>query len=60
MFIHNYTINGGTFAYKDTYKDLGVVVSSDLSWSAHHNLIVTRAYKELGLLRRTFTNTFHC
>ena len=56
VFLHNYTINGGTITCKDTYKDLGVVVSSNLSWSAHHNLIVTRAYKALGLLRRTFTS----
>lgn len=33
-----------------------MVVSSDLTWSKHHNLITGRAYRQLGLLRRTFAN----
>ena len=42
----------------DCLKDLGVLVSDDLSWSAHYDLLCSRAYKILGLLRRVFDNVF--
>ena len=36
-------------------KDLGIIISNDLSWSPHHRLIIAKAYESLGLIRRTFT-----
>ena len=39
------------------YKYLGVVVSSDLSWSKHIQLICVKAKKILGLLHRNLQNT---
>ena len=42
----------------DCLRDLGVLVSDDLSWSAHYDLLCSRAYKILGLLRRVFNNVF--
>ena len=39
-------------------RDLGVLVSDDLCWSAHYDLLGSRAYKILGLLRRVFDNVF--
>ena len=38
-------------------KDLGVNVSSDLSWSQHHNNIISRAYRQLSLVHCTFSMT---
>ena len=35
-------------------KDLGIIISNDLSWSPLHRLIIGKAYKSLGLICRTF------
>ena len=41
----------------ETYRDLGVVISSDLIWCAHHNRIIAEAYRSLSLICRTFQHT---
>ena len=50
-----YTINGRAIGHKTQHKDLGILFTCDLSWSQHYQLITSKAYKTLGLLRRTFT-----
>ena len=49
-----YTINGNSIKSVLQHKDLGVTFSSDFNWSAHYNIITTKAYKTLGLIRQTF------
>lgn len=52
---HEYCLNGKVVKTSDCIKDLGLMLTSDLNWSKHYQYISSRAYKILGLLRRTFT-----
>jgi len=36
-----------------SFKDLGVEISKDLSWSQHISIIVNKANQVLGLIRQT-------
>lgn len=49
-YLDNIKIDG-----KDTIKDLGILITTDLTWTTHHNQIVSKAYRVLGLIRRSFS-----
>ena len=38
-----------------SYTDLGVTMYSSLNWSLHYNVLCSKAYRILGLLRRLFS-----
>ena len=48
-----------SISHIDSHKDLGLVLSEDLSWSKHYKFITARVYKVLGLIRCTFSSS-HC
>ena len=48
-----YTLSDITIPCNTCHKDLGIILSSDLNWSDHYKSITARAYKVLGLIRRT-------
>ena len=52
-----YCVNGSPVATSACHKDLGIVVSDELSWSSHCHYISSRAYKCPDLLRCTFGNS---
>ena len=54
---HQYSISGHQIVPCNQHTDLGVMMTSDTSWSNHIALISLKAYKKLGLLRRTFCST---
>lgn len=50
-FVTNYSLNQ---VGVHMYKDLGILISSDLSFSKHYGNITAKAYRALGLIRPTF------
>ena len=54
-----YSLNGVNLATHNTYKDLGIIISSDLSFNEHYRYITARTFRVLGLLRRTFSKSMN-
>ena len=50
VYEYNYHLNNHVLTVDTTHKDLGIVFSANLMWGPHFNLILSRAYKVLGLL----------
>ena len=46
-----YHLNGKQISSIAAHKDLGLFVSADITWRSHYQLISSRAYKMLGILR---------
>jgi len=59
-FKHNFnttfTMGNTPIPHVESHKDLGLILSEDLSWSRHYKFIITSAYKILGLICRTFAS----
>ena len=51
-----YTLNGSQIMSATTEKDLGVHVYTKLSWNNHTDVIISKANKMLGMIKRTCTN----
>ena len=54
---HSYQLNGQSINSCEVHRDLGILSSHNLTWSAHYNHITARAYRMLHLLTRTFSTT---
>ena len=50
----HYTINNSPISIQEHHRDLGVIMSNNLTWNAHYIFISAQAYKILGLIRRSF------
>ena len=51
---YNYMLNNKTILAKSSCRDLGVIFSSDLSWSKHIHHILSKAYNQLHFIQRIF------
>jgi hypothetical protein len=49
-----YFIDGQKLQTVDNFRDLGIIVSSNLKFSAHCNSIATKALRTIGMIFRTF------
>ena len=49
----HYTLDGTALTRVSEEKDLGVIITSTLSWDSHIHTITAKANKLLGLLKRT-------
>ena len=56
QFTFSYHVNDTLLARKTALTDLGVMLTADLSWRDHYELIIAKSYKVLGLLRRVFSS----
>lgn len=52
----DYTLQNTPIRCVESIHDLGVVFSSDLLWNDHIKFISSRAYRVLGLIRRSFSS----
>ena len=50
-----YYIRDSVIKASKAHCDLGVILTSDLSWSAHYNKICSSAYRSLYMIRRSFS-----
>ena len=51
-----YSIDSTVLPQLHSHRDLGLMLSDDLSWKNHYVHITSKAYKYLGLLRHAFSS----
>ena len=49
-----YFLSNQPLAQRASQRDLGVIISDNLSWSLHHSSVVSKVLKTLGFIHRTF------
>ena len=47
----SYNIRGNPINTTHSHRDLGVIISDNLNWNIHHDAILAKAYRTLGLVR---------
>lgn len=56
----SYSIDGSELDRVETHRDLGVIVSNNLSWSRHYQKVCSQAYQALYMVRRNIPSTASC
>ena len=58
-FIFTYNLSDTAISSSNFQKDVGLIVSNNLSWLNHYNHIISRTYKILGLICQSFSSSLH-
>ena len=53
----SYSINGSPITSTTEHKDVGILITSNLSFTSHINNILSKAYKVLGMVRRAVSSS---
>ena len=53
----SYNIRNDPITTTHNHKDLGIIISCNLNWNLHHDTILRKAYRTLGLVQRTYSVT---
>ena len=56
IFDYGYKIGSNFITSKDTHRDLGIILQTDLNWSNHYDHIYCKTYRLLSLLGRCFSS----
>ena len=51
----SYYIEGMPISTTHNHIDLGIVINDKLNWNVHHDAVLNKVYRTLGLIRRTFS-----
>ena len=54
----HYSVQDNTIEQVNSYRDLGITVTQDLSWSQQHSKICGKAYMSLNLIRRIIPTNY--
>ena len=54
---YDYRVGSNAISVSDCHRDLGVLLQSNLNWSNHYNLMCSKAYRVLNLIRRSFSSS---
>ena len=49
----SYELKDNVLDYSSTEIDLGVIITPKITWDSHHNSIISKASRQLGLLKQT-------
>ena len=52
QYFFNYMLNGNSLEHVTSFKNLGVLVSSDLSWKGHIDNVVSKCNRVNGMIKR--------
>ena len=55
--ISQYYVKNCPVAIKNYHKDVGISMSTDLSWRNHYDYLLSKACKTIGLFRRTLARS---
>ena len=53
----NYSVNNSTISSTSLHRDLGILVSSNLTWDDHYSAIISKAYRALYFIQRATSHS---